>query len=484
VRTLVGLLAALIALTGCSGSTDDSAPTPSTVTPLPAPDRDTAPVPDRDVDAVSASLAMLDPCALLVAAGARDPQSHGINQCQAGPLEVQLNRSLDASIRYRLLREEVAGHVVYLAPGADCHAWLPVTQARAIRIGGSASCDRVRRAAETLVDIVANRPRSVVRPPSRNRQPTCAPWRLAYPRAEISPVSNDVVGDQCHAELDGRSLGIVEFPTWHVSQSDDQSFHLDGVEIFANDVSTGCWYEWPAWASDLPTDDGEPILAHLRREAPCSADDPVLARMVTAVRESRAVDAPVEGLLYPWGSDDTAATGACRDTDAPECLPAATVEAPSDPADLIAMGEVRPDVLCAAAAPLVEEHFGPGFAAVTATDNLSGSDEGSHDRRCLFVEERHGLEIEVRTDTEPLGAGDSEVAGHPAITTVDSATSIQATRAWAVAWQDVDEPGSLHISVRAQLARGDSTDRDPRADVSRLDPAEAFATAMVTTLLG
>lgn len=232
--------------------------------------------------------------------------------------------------------------------------------------------------------------------------PTCAPFAAAYPRAEVRPVDNMAVWDQCIATQGKRTLASLDFSTADFSNDSDPRFLVGTTQVTGNTVLKNCWYTWPAWRTDYSTAHTDApsgqMYPRLQRGGPCRADDPVLKRLVASVRDAKAVEAPVTDLLYPWGSDDTVARGACRDAALDDCLPATPADVPEGPAALIERGEVDPSVLCAAAAPTVAEHFGAGFAPVTG-DGVGVLEPDVSARACAFVEEQHGLQIEVQAVT-------------------------------------------------------------------------------------
>ncbi|WP_110208070.1 hypothetical protein [Nocardioides daejeonensis] len=482
-RTFAGLVAVLLLLVGCSG--DDKAGQEVTeLTPLPATDPHLQPIADRDVNAVSASLSMLDPCALLRISDRKKPTVFATGQCDANGVKIELNATLYSYYRFDILREEIGGFVSYRVRTADgCTIWLPTTQERAIRVQSHRSCAPAREVAAQVVDVLDHRPEAVVRRPSPNRMPTCAPFAAAYPRADVRPVDNMSVWDQCVATQGKKSLGTLDFTTADFSSDSDPRFQVGETEVTRNTVLKNCWYIWPAWRTDYPAANDGQVYARLQRSGACRTDDPVLKRVVAATHDAKAVEAPVTDLLYPWGSDDTAAPGACRDAVIDDCLPATPAEAPSEPAELIARGEVDPAVLCAATAPLVSEHFGSGFSPVTgALGSYLRPPEKTKARRCVFVNDAHSLQIEVLSSVAPLHTGDTEVAGHPAASVVDQIDTLRHDRTWTVAWRGAEDPGSLQIVVRAQRARG-QLPQGPDPDLTLPVSADAFVDDLVTTLL-
>lgn len=90
-RLLSGLVASLLLLVGCSSADQEKE---EGLHPLPAEVVEVEPVADRDVNAVSASVSMLDPCALLRLSTREEPNIFATGQCDIRSLKIELNATL------------------------------------------------------------------------------------------------------------------------------------------------------------------------------------------------------------------------------------------------------------------------------------------------------------------------------------------------------------------------------------------------------
>jgi hypothetical protein len=528
------VLAVLAVLTACSGG-DASEPDWS---PLPAVDHPPAAAPQlRDQQQVWASLARLDPCALLDPAAARvkgfprdlEPEARSPHSCEIErpadyyDVTAYVGVELTAEARFTRARVDLAGTVGYLASqplGTLCRLALPVSDLHAIEFTGDSAqpgCREVRSFAAAAARRLSDDSPALLHAPGPDRRvacdllsdavgplpPTralrsgasfteslddCGVWRTTGPRLGLTGQQLQAVAPETRLRIE-YSSPIREF---YADGYRGSYRRLRGTEVHVED-STECDVAWNAWPADVPAADAGDV-AHARvTAATCRQAERIAGRVMAALERPAPRHRPIAPLTYRTDEPDTGAPGACADLAdqaARECASYVDVEVPDDPVDLIRSAEADANVDCAAAADAVHETFGDDLQPVTATGvGPVVLDEDSQPlplRDCVFVEPTHRLVVAVRFSSEPVGGeSDEEVAGHPAVWSAEAAGSAPAHRREVrVALTAGDDRGHLWLSVAVHPHRRTGMYSDSAVDRTPLEHVEPLAELLAEQRFG
>ncbi|KQY56393.1 MULTISPECIES: hypothetical protein [unclassified Nocardioides] len=496
ISTLVAVLAVLL-LSGCFGDDEEEA-----LSALPRVERAAQTNPDRNAVEVAEKAAALDPCALLRAAdpaGARTtgavPQADKPHSCWMSDSSVKADvyTLLSETQRHRLARRDLAGTVSYRADldSGQCLVHLPISHTRAISFSGLAPCATVTAYAEAAAGLLQGHPARATRPRGLQRAATCD----LIERAGRTPVpyegaTNYTVLDRCQdkesgadLELRYRSTDVQDYQTTH---------EVAGTTVRANGDSTGCYLEWTLGEADVAVRDGDKLVAFVTAES-CQRGLTFARALIPTATKVPSPDRDPVDLLHAWDEADTSAVGACvdiQDQAELECAPTEDADVPDNRRDLIMEAEADPNVLCAAATPVVREHFGDSFTGVTtvAPPNslvLAADDARDGTTQCSFADPTHTLEISVviTTDSTVKFRDGDELGGHPAHVNRD-----EDARSYVVARDAMGEPGLLAVDLRVWPARGSgiyrtSSGAPAPADRKPLEAADAFVSDLARTLL-
>ncbi|WP_235738560.1 hypothetical protein [Nocardioides alcanivorans] len=363
---------------------------------------------------------------------------------------------------------EIDGKTAYRRtdPGS-CRVWLPVTQTFAVRLQSDDACPTLHPYAEAAVELLTNRPDDAVNAEPSDRFIACSLLALALDDPSVAAVE----------ELE--SLDICSTPTGGKFEVEYEPRPAMGREIAGTPVAVhrdgdSCSVGWVLSSAPIrtPSAPTSVMTGTVTSWDGCEAAEELAGQVIgtTGTERLRAPDvSAVRGLLYVAAESDTAAVGACREIEDPEshvCLPAGRAEAPGAGRELIREGEADPDLVCAAAGPIVREQLGTPWRPVTQTVLPATTPEeiAEAPTQCTFVG-NDGEVFEVALSTKPLGASDSELAGHSASTDVDL---LLGRAGYVVAWHGAEEPGTLTIT----------------SSMSRLVEDEGLTSALVTRFLG
>lgn len=523
-RRLVCLPVLLLVSVGCSlpgaGSGDDTASVPEPVA------RESVVNPDRDQRAVDRALAALDPCALGLAAGARQPgRAYSPSWCElnVGPssaaVHLEIGVPLSQDVRHHRARRSLAGAVAYAhSPGGQSCGWyLPVSQTMSIEVSGARDegCAGVDRVAAGVARILTEAPETVLAAPSPAYVPACD-WVLAghgdlaedevlvpafFSSSSQQPGECSVQGPG-GGGMSGRLLGVA-IDHAHRGQLVASGRRERNVRIAGRTAVQGtgpgeCWVDVPVGPLDVPFAGYDDTLRLQAIAVTC----PEVRRAATAMVEAvDAMDHTVPDLaggplLYPVEDSDLRAVGSCvhvLDAVGRECAPATGADVPEDATDFVRAAQADAEVTCAALLPLVREHFGAelvaGTGVLSAASRLKRAAGEEAGPACHLGEPDHALHLTVAASWTPLdevrffGADEVEVAGHAAVEYAPQEVMGAPGRAWMVALGDPAEPGVLAVEVTATADREHGLWQQSPVDESLLDPAPAFVEAAVAGLL-
>lgn len=500
-RVAVAAAAAVVLallVTGCSD--DDQEESLSALTPV---DRSVQTSPDRDADEVREKAAAVDPCALLRSvhpSGDASPdtslRADTPHSCRLSDDSVRVDvfTAVSENERHRLARLELAGAVSYRADlrRGRCLVHLPISHRRAISFSGPASCATVTAYAEGAAELLDARPRRASRSPGINRVPACDLVERAGRRPGAATTSTTYsVLDRCDVESSGASLEL---------EYEDQDVHgwqttrvVDGTTVRMQETTDRCYLAWPVGEPDVTVREGDRLTGFVTSTT-CRKGIALAKELVPAARRAESSDRGAADLLYGWDQPDTAATGACADIAdqaSLECSPAGDAEVPDARVDLIEHAEADPDVLCAAAAPVVREHYGDTFTAATTLTprgTLIGTDAPDDTTRCAFGSPDHTFEVSIVLSTAHLRlTADDEVAGHPARVHPVEVRGSTATASYAVARDEPGQPGFLVVELTAWPERGTGipqvSGRSIKPDLTRIEAADPFVADLADALL-
>lgn len=435
IATCVGLLVA-----GCSSS-ETPDPGPQAPTPREVPTG----APDRDPDTMMHAVAALDPCALLdddvtTAHGWETDLSRGQFTCEVpDEVEVTLYQPLGSDARFWQEPIVLGGALAYRdSPALDwCTISVPVSFTHVItfeqvaRVDSERDCGAVedyataaaarlladptafRRddlrdavvACDVLADIVGEIPDGTTLPPGTyfSTLGECGVWE-----------DPDESGFQAVEPLTNLELRLgPPLSEWGAAGGweDEERRTIAGTEVLVWGDDERCTLRFDAW----PASTGEVMGADVTA-APCDEAVAMAERAIPLLANASGVDVMADAIVYADGQPDGAAVGACEHASAQaarECAPAVEVDVPDDPAELVALGAVDPNVVCSAAATVVHDLLADDLQPVTvlSTQNTPGAGASL---ACEHVRADHALTVRVATAVEPLGYGDeTTVAGHP-----------------------------------------------------------------------
>lgn len=523
---LGGVLAAML-LAGCS---DTGLPEQSDPPERPA----TQTWPDRDAGEIRTNAAAIDPCALLdpevsaAAGNTAEPRRELFHCTDASDVRASVYRTLGQGSRFWQDRITIGGAVAYRSsPMLDwCSIELPIDFTRSIgfeqqpNADNDYDCSGPEAYAEVAAQKLLEDPRAFDRAAGESDGIVAcdvleqvvgeAPDGLTFEPRTASTEGLDGCGlweapNQGFRPVDPQaSLRLIyRKPLEEFSSSggweDNEIRQVGDVETL---VFQGGGPEEPCHlffdARPSLQSEGEVIGAEVYA-ATCAEAESLIETLAPALADADPATADGAPLLYAAGEPDGPAQGVCADVvDAVGrgCLPAnAAVEAPDDAAELIARGELEPDVLCAAAGDLVRERVDADLQAVTVK-------RSGEQLACEFVTTRHSTVVSIWSSAEPLGTAEvtHQVAGHQAsadqpidvstikdaeeASLIEEAQAAETYREVLVALGDPDEPGTLGIGVRVMPDRalgnftGAEIDRQPYEDF------DAIAAELVTALLG
>lgn len=491
---VVAALALTLLFSSCSA--DDEEEPLEARTPVA---RDVQTNPDRDPATVSERAAAVDPCALLAAESTTDavPEGTGPHSCWLSDSSVRADvlTSIDDVERHRMARIEVGGAVAYRAMVGEgkCEIHLPVSHQRAISFSGLGTCASTTSYAGAAARLLQENPDAVTRPRGLARVSTCElaegaglatlPWTSS---------SNYSILDRC--DIDGPVDLQLEYDDT-VVRDYQTARQVAGTTVRTQQTADSCYVHFPLAPADIAVRDGDMLSAWVTTSK-CAKGLAVARKLIVAAQDARTPGrAPID-LLYAWDESDTAAVGACVDfsdrTDL-DCSPAEDADVPDDHRELIMEAEADPDVLCAAATPVVREHYGETFAAVTAlasptTLGGTGADDRDGATQCAFATPDHTFEISIVVSTAASNVdAEDDVAGHPAVIQPVEPASSTATTSYVVARDEADQPGFLAVALQAWPARGTGIYRGSgetaKPDLSRISAADDFVADLTEALL-
>ncbi|WP_157551327.1 hypothetical protein [Nocardioides jensenii] len=461
IAVLVTVLAALL-LSGCSG--DDEEEPLEALTPA---ERTVQTNPDRNADEVAERAGAIDPCALLRAvhpAGgvSRDafPRADSPHSCWMTNSSVRADvfTPLSEFERFRYAREELAGVVSYRTGLQDgrCLIHLPISHDHAISFSGLASCATVTTYAEGAAEFLQSTPAKATRPPGINRISACGLLDHAGRVTGSQQLTTKyTVLDECGDEATGADFEL-EYEDDVVR--DWQTTHTFGATtVRVQKTKERCYLKWTIGEADVTVREGHDLAGFITTVS-CKKGLALAKALIPAAREVTSPDRDPVGLLYAWDEADTSAVGACSniaDQADLQCSPAEDADVPTNRRDLIMRAEADPDVLCAAATPLVQEHYGEALTPTTAlapsTPLLVAAKDPTEDAtQCAFGTPSHALEISVAVFTGATSKGDAdeEFDGRPARVSDD-----EVSRSYVVARDELGEPGFLLVEVRTLPSR-------------------------------
>jgi hypothetical protein len=394
---------------------------------------------DKDTAEVDVTTAALAPCDLL-------PRLDGMPSVRrlGAPHSCRLEADNDVRVttfeafgpdaRWSRERFDLNGVVAYRESPllGLCSVWLPVSQTHAIEFWGrpegdkpdpgdgaltleeaekyaaQVDCSTVEAYAAAAATELLDDTESLMRPEGRARLTACGILESAFGPADDDRSYERPDGGQQSCAL---ASGTADEPavTLEISAGpplrrwvdeggwDGRYVDVAGTQtrLTTWDDEDECLTHFDYGAYDGPAAGGGRLIA--RVISPCESWRENTRKVIEAIPAAPLAAASKAELVYAWDDQDVPGVGACVDVDPDaglECAPAREVDVPDDPADLIAQGEVEPDVLCAASASLVEQHFGAGFAATTVDLNpgLSSPESSGRTLDCLWVRPDHATE--------------------------------------------------------------------------------------------
>ncbi len=492
-RTALLLLAALaLLISGCSGDDGDEQRELAALAPVA---RDVTTQPDRDQTETERKLAALDPCLLFDAAVARkvgDPMDSrrydSTHACRIGTSStttVKLAVALSDGARFYQGRHDAAGAVSYRTTSTKkyCTVSLPVTQSLAVEFNSwERRCTDTVAYAEAGARLLRTAPDRLLRPRDAGRFTACELLAPAVPERLQVDAGNwgQYSLDECTASTDGSMTATKARLFLDISDAEPRE---------QNKIDGQCWTGFELPHARVPLDSALATNATLVTDT-CAGTRRMIARVVAAARRTPPQVDPT-GLLYDWSDDTTAdlsSTGACADildAAALECTPARPADVPADAADLLEQAEADPDVLCAAAAPLVRAWYGDTLAPATVlTATRAQQVEGAPLTECAFGEPTHSLHITVLASTQQqLLSEDEEISGHPATTsTSGDVEGVSPMRRFSIGWR-TGKPGVLSVTVLATPTRAEGNWQGIEIDRTPVDEADGFVADLVEQLL-
>lgn len=487
-RLLALVVAASLLLSGCSGG-DEEEPLEA----LPLVERSVQTNADRDADEVLEKAGAIDPCALLRAghpAGgvSRDsvPRADSPHSCWMSDSSVKADvfTSVSEQERHRLDRQELAGVVSYRADLDDggCLVHLPISHDHAISFSGGARCATVTKYAAAAAELLQAYAGRTSRPRGIQQVSACALLEAAGRSGQPAMVTHYTLLDSCDDQASGDSFALKYRDT---AVRDYQTTHaVAGTTVRANGSTSNCYLEWTVGKPDVTVIEGDQLVGFVT-SASCRKGLRLARAMIPTITGATSSGGDPTDLLYAWDEADTSAVGTCADVVGGAdlaCAPAAAADVPDTPRDLIMKAEADPDVLCAAAAPTVRDHYGEAMAAVTRlaapiTFTSVNGDLREGATQCAFGSPAHTVEITVTVSTTtPRISNNDEIAGHPA-----AVDDYDTSRSYVVARDAMDEPGFLVADVRVWSPRGSG----PRvtADRAPLEAGDDFVADLADALL-
>lgn len=493
--TVAVLVAAALLATGCS--TDDSPPQPPTPTPREVPTG----AEDRDADTMLHAVAALDPCALLdedvTTAHGWDPDlTRGQFTCEVpDEVEVTLYQALGTEARFWQDRIALGGAIAYRdSPALDwCTISLPISFTHVITFGQIArseaqrDCDAVEDYAAAAAERLLADPTALRREDLRDAVVACD---LLAEIVEEVPEGATLRPGTYYSTIG--ECGVWENPDEHGFQAveplvnlelhlgpplsewgagggweDEERMTIAGTEVLVWGEDEQCTLRFDAWQAST----GEVMGADLTA-APCDEAVAMAERAIPIFANGSGLDVTADAIVYAEGEPDSTGVGACIHAvsqQARECAPTVDAEIPDDPTDLVALGALDPNVVCAAATPAVRDLLGDDLQPVTILRTQDVLDTAPPVTICEFVRVDHALTVRVRTAPEDLGYGDDgTVADHPAMDIDGNADTQLITQ---VALGDGTEPGLIEVEMLVTPDRSQGL-----YDVSPIDrtPLESF----------
>lgn len=489
------LVSILLLLSGCSGDGGKE----ESLTALAPVDRTVQTNPNRNPEVVAEKAAAIDPCSLLQAADPADgvsartvAQADGPHECSMtdNSVRVEVYTASSEHERHLMARERSSGAATYRTEldKGRCLVDLPISHDRSISFSGSAPCATVTTYAAAAAEVMQQEPRTVTRPQGLQRVSACDLVRQAKLKsAPPESASTSTLLDQCVVEGSGSTLKFIYRGA--EARGYETAHQVAGTTVLTNPSENSCFLRWPLTEADVSVREGD-VLNALVSASTCKQALGFANALVPAANRVPSPDREPVDLLYAWGEPDTSAVGACADIDDQaelECTPAEDADVPDDRRELIRKAEADPNVLCAAAAPVVRRHYDDSLAGTT-TLVPHGSvgrvwvEHPESATRCAFGESNHELEISIMPSTgTPRITGEEEVSGHP--------THIAAgngSRSYLVARDEMGEPGFLTVEVQVRSTRGDlapGSGRIAKLDTEALKTSDDFVADLAETLL-
>ncbi|UPK75380.1 hypothetical protein MU582_01730 [Nocardioidaceae bacterium SCSIO 66511] len=506
----MALGAALVLASGCT-SGDDADP-PEQETRI-AYESGVSTPKDRDEDAVHASLARLDPCALIDPAGASvkgfskgsevsvdGPHVCEVDSPRSGEVRVVLGVELGAEDRYTRDLQTIGGAKAYVdnSDSTFCRVALPVSFTHVIEFVGSGSAVGSDACTSTtgIAEVAATRleqAESFEQPEGPSRASACAilgeavdlkknrefrsgddflagmdkcgVWEAPDAEADGAGLQFEPVAPEQYLEIEYRTPPNDEFPR---SFGTVRGRKLNGYD------SGGCVLAWNEW--DGPKEAGEKLVARFQVSA---SKCPAAKRLVSAVTKvvddgPPEPDGTQEPILYGPDEEDVGAPGGCVDLaeyETADCKAYADsevedIDLPSDGEDLVRAGAEDPQVGCAIALDAVREHFGDEMAPITA---VNGTDlTGQPAYMCGFTEPTHSRQVWIDLVPEPMpDEPGSQIDGHDAH---DVTTASEGTRdLWITIGDDAETDGHVYAKAIVTPDRSAGLDSDAPVDEAPLD---------------
>jgi hypothetical protein len=459
-RSLVGFIVVALGLAGCVSQRPNHGPEPPSTVTHPAPQMPT----DRDERAVFATLARIDPCAVLQSAQLGTLQAERPFTCQAahpggGRVEFRVQR-LPTAPRLKLPSLTVAAVKAYVDAVANCTVWLPVSFELAIAIDvrdAPATTDRcvsaqtvATAAATTLADPDAAR--------ADPRWDACAALRTAP--------GTDVASDTMDRCLDQHSKAVLQFKYSTLDYPTDawRPATISGVEVWThedpNPNAPSCFAEWSIGPAASHARNGAQLIASVGA-VDCGRVTPLVEPLITTLRKPPPQVDPQRPLLYRPDEPDSPRPGACAYADLPEsaaatCASYVPVPVPAQTREIDRAAEADANMHCAVALDAIVKHLGGNMRPVTVSNT------------CHFVAPERLVRAEFAVSSVAVqdfrgypGAQRIEIAGHPGYRLRPN-TPREDHEIWVATSTAEDRPGALQLvlgtgPVATQPLPGDTT---------------------------